>query len=226
MLWRKFPTPSCNFPDAIPITPDNSQTPPRQLRDNFETPSRHLLDNSQTTSRTFQTPSRHILNIFQTPSRHSPDICRQLADTFRHLADTLQTPCRQIQTPSRQPQDNLQASSTRLHDQMSKPEIEFHVMEEMYSALHMWSAHVQKRQFLGKDSDYGTQSHAAEPYSCLQVWVNWWVGSWLDGWLGGNQDENNATLWSNLQDCQISLKFPSLTRVWQKNIIQWTIVKI
>ena len=27
---------------------------------------------------------------------------------------------------------------------------------------------------------------------------------WLGGWLGGNQVENHATLWSNLQDCKIS----------------------
>ena len=31
----------------------------------------------------------------------------------------------------------------------------------------------------------------------------WWV---VGGWVGGNQYENNATSWSNLQDCKISSK--------------------
>ena len=28
----------------------------------------------------------------------------------------------------------------------------------------------------------------------------------MGGWLGGNQVENHATSWSNLQDCKISIK--------------------
>ena len=37
------------------------------------------------------------------------------------------------------------------------------------------------------------------------------------GWSGGYQSENNATLWSNLQDCKISSRaeIPKLDRVWQ-----------
>ena len=27
---------------------------------------------------------------------------------------------------------------------------------------------------------------------------------WVGGWVGGNQVDNHATLWSNLQDCKIS----------------------
>ena len=34
--------------------------------------------------------------------------------------------------------------------------------------------------------------------------VGGWVGGWVVGWVGGNQVENRATLWSNLQVCKIS----------------------
>ena len=39
----------------------------------------------------------------------------------------------------------------------------------------------------------------------------------MGGWVGGNQVENNATSWSNLQDCKISsrVEIPKLDRVWQ-----------
>ena len=69
-----------------------------------------------------------------------------------------------------------QLTPNRKSYQLSKPEIEFHVMEEMYVALRLCTCE-EKTIFLGKDDssivdwegDYGTQSHTAEPYSCLQV---------------------------------------------------------
>ena len=48
-------------------------------------------------------------------------------------------------------------------------------MEEMYAALRMWDDIFRQRRLdhseMG-ENDYGTKSHAAEPYSCLQVWVD------------------------------------------------------
>ena len=57
--------------------------------------------------------------------------------------------------------------------QLSKPEIEFHMMEEMYAALCMCTCE-EKTTFLGKfdltivewgEKDYGTLSHDTKPYS-------------------------------------------------------------
>ena len=71
-----------------------------------------------------------------------------------------------------------QLNPNRKSYQLSKPEIEFHMMEDMYAALPMCTF-AEKTTFFGKDDyhskmgkcDYGTQSHAAEPYSYLQVWA-------------------------------------------------------
>ena len=66
-----------------------------------------------------------------------------------------------------------QLTPNRKSYQLSKPEIEYHVMEEMYAALRMCRKDDILRQRRLNHSEmgegeYGTQSHAAEPYSCLQ----------------------------------------------------------
>ena len=45
--------------------------------------------------------------------------------------------------------------------------------------------------------------------------------------MAGYQSENNATSWSNLQDCKISSRaeIPKLDRVWQKVWKNYTMVK-
>ena len=68
-----------------------------------------------------------------------------------------------------------QLTANRKSYQLSKPEIEFHVMEEIYAVLTITHVHMCRKDDIFRqrrlnhsgmwECDYGTQSHAAKPYS-------------------------------------------------------------
>ena len=87
-----------------------------------------------------------------------------------------------------------QLTPNRKSYQLSEPEIEINVMEDMYAALHMYRKDDILRQrrlnHSGRgEGDYGTQSHAVEPdrWADRQMgsWAGWHLERWVDRCAAG-----------------------------------------